>query len=83
MRSLLQTVANIFEFEGPLERMPWPLLQYHHIANIRSTLQNQGKSAITINLTLSACRGVMKVCFNLGLIKADKLIPLLEKEIKM
>ena len=30
MRSLLQTAANVFEFEGKLERMPWPLLQYHH-----------------------------------------------------
>ena len=78
MHSLLQTVANIFEFEGPLERMTWPLLQYHHIANIRSTLQNQGKSANTINLTLSACRGVMKACFNLSLIKADQLISINE-----
>ena len=54
--------------------MPWPLLQYHHIAQVRSTLQNNGKSANTINLTLSACRGVMKACFNLGLIKADQLM---------
>ena len=74
MRSLLQIAANIFEFEGALERMPWPLLQYHHIAQVRSTLQNNGKSANTINLTLSACRGVMKACFNLGLIKADQLM---------
>ena len=74
MRSLLKIAANIFEFEGELERMPWPLLQYHHIANVRSVLQNNGKSANTINLTLSALRGVMKACFNLGLIKADQLM---------
>ena len=70
MRSLLVTAANIFEFEGELERMPWSLLQYKHLAQVRSTLLNQGKSANTINSTLSACRGVMKSCFNLGLIKA-------------
>jgi site-specific recombinase XerD len=74
MRSLLVTAANVFEFEGEMERMPWPLLQYHHIAQVRSTLQSQGKSANTINLTLSACRGVMKACFNLGLIQADQLM---------
>jgi len=74
MRSLLQISAEIFKFEGELERMPWPLLQYHHIAQVRSTLQNNGKSSNTINLTLSACRGVMKACFNLGLIKADQLM---------
>jgi integrase/recombinase XerD len=78
MRSLLQTAANLFEFGGKLEQMPWSLLQYHHIANIRSTLQKQGKSANTINLTLSACRGVMKSCFNLNLIKADQLMQINE-----
>ncbi len=78
MRSLLVTVANIFEFEGELERMPWPLLQYKHLAQVRSTLLNQSKSANTINLTLSACRGVMKACFNLGLINADQLIQINE-----
>lgn len=74
MRSLLQTAANVFEFEGELEQMPWSLLQYHHIANIRASLKKKGKSSNTINLTLSACRGVMKACFNLGLIKADQLM---------
>jgi len=78
MRSLLKISANIFEFEGDLEQMPWPLLQYHHIAQIRSTLQGNRKSANTINLTLSACRGVMKACFNLGLIKADQLMSINE-----
>jgi len=74
MRSLLQTAASIFEFEGSLERMPWPLLQYHHFALIKSTLKARGKTANTINLTLAACKGVMKACFNLGLITADQLM---------
>ncbi len=78
MRSLLVTAANIFEFEGELERMPWPLLHYQHISQVRTQLQQQGKSANTINLTLSAIRGVMKACFNLGLIKADQLMQINE-----
>lgn len=74
MRSLLQTASEIFGFDGELEQMPWHLLQHHHLANVRSTLLSNNKSASTINLTLSACRGVMKACFNLGLIKADQLM---------
>jgi len=78
MRSLLQTVSEIMEFNGILEQMPWPLLQYQHISHIRSTLLSAGKSANTVNLTLSACRGVMRACFNLNLIKADQLMAINE-----
>lgn len=78
MRSLLQSAANIIELEGELEQMPWPLLHYKHFAQIRSSLKDSGKSANTINLTLSACRGVMKACFNLGLIKADQFMSINE-----
>jgi len=74
MRSLLVTAANIFEFEGNLERMPWPLLQYHHFAQVISTLKANGKATNTINLTLAACKGIMKACFNLGLITAEHLM---------
>jgi len=78
MRSLLQTAANIFEFEGQIERMPWPLLQYHHFAQVISTLKANGKATNTINLTIAACKGVMKACFNLGLIKAEQLMQINE-----
>jgi len=78
MRSLLTTAANIFEFEGELERMPWPLLQYHHFAQIISILKDNGKATNTINLTMAACKGVMKACFNLGLITAEHLMSINE-----
>jgi len=74
MRSLLTSAAIILEFEGELERMPWPLLQYHHFAQVISTLKTNGKATNTINLTIAACKGVMKACFNLGLIKAEQLM---------
>jgi site-specific recombinase XerD len=61
-------------FEGPLEAIPWNLVEYQHLALIRNNLTQQGKAANTINLTLSAVRGVMKACFNLKLINADQLM---------
>ncbi len=78
IRSLLQTVADIMIFNGELEQMPWPLIQYQHLSKVRSTLLEQGKSANTVNLTLSAIRGVMRACFNLRLIKADQLMAINE-----
>jgi len=74
MRSLLTSGANILQLDGELEKMPWPLVQYEHISKICSVMQQEGKSVNTINLTLSACRGVMQACFNLGLIKAEQLL---------
>ncbi|MGY6275739.1 tyrosine-type recombinase/integrase [Methylomonas sp. MgM2] len=79
-RSLLRTAATILQFEDELEQMPWNILEYQHLAKVRNTLQEQKKSANTVNLALSALRGVMKACFNLGLISADQL--LLINEIK-
>lgn len=74
MQSLLSTAANIIGLEGELQDMPWNIIEYQHLATIRSCLLENGKSANTVNLTLSALRGVMKACFNLGLINADQLM---------
>jgi len=76
VKSLLKTAAAILDFEGELEEMPWNIIEYHHLSKIRNTLQKKGKSANTINLTLSGLKGVMKACFNLGLINADQLMRL-------
>jgi len=74
VKSLLKTASAILDFEGELEVMPWSIIEYQHLASIRNTLQEQQKSANTINLTLSALKGVMKACFNLKLISADQLL---------
>src|SRR5664279_6143651 len=74
VRSLLHSSATILGFEGPLEAIPWNLVEYQHLALIRNNLTQQGKAANTINLALSAVRGVMKACFNLKLINADQLM---------
>ena len=74
VKSLLHSSAAILGFDEPLEAIPWNLIEYQHLALIRTNLGQQGKAANTINLALSAVRGVMKACFNLGLINADQLL---------
>ena len=74
MRSALQTAVKLLGHQNTLENLPWQQLDYQHLALIRTTLKQQGKAANTINLTLSALRGVMKACFNLKLIDADQLL---------
>ncbi len=73
MRSLLNTAVSILGFDDELEHIPWQMLEYQHLASIRSELMSRGKTA---NLTISALKGVMKACFNLGLIDADKWMQL-------
>lgn len=74
MRSALQAAVKLLGFKGKLENLPWPEIGYQHLAQVRNILKQQGKAANTINLTLSALRGVMKACFNLKLIDADQLL---------
>ena len=74
VKSLLHSSAAILGFDEPLEAIPWNLIEYQHISLIKNTLKQEGKSANTINLALSAVRGVMKACFNLKLINADQLL---------
>jgi integrase/recombinase XerD len=73
-KSLLRSATAIVGFEGLLEQMPWSLIEYQHLALIKKTLKKEGKSANTINLALSAVRGIMKVCFHLKLINADQML---------
>lgn len=57
VKSLLKTAAAILNFEGELEEMPWNIIEYQHLSTIRNTLVKKGKSANTINLTLSGLKG--------------------------
>lgn len=73
MCSLLRTVLNLLKKRHAIERFRWQTLTYADLITIKMKLQEQGKSANTINLTLAAVRGVMKTAFYLNLIKADQL----------
>jgi integrase len=66
MRSLLQQVARMQGWSGPLEEMPWLTLRYQQVAKIRAQLRHADKSPNTINTTLAAIRGVLKAGFLSG-----------------
>ncbi len=72
MRSLLQQMAGLIGFDGPLEQMPWGLLRYSHVVAIRAELLDQGKTLNTINTALAALRGVLKAAFLLGQFPGDE-----------
>lgn len=72
MRSLLQQVAMLNNWSGPLEQMPWLTLRYEHVAKIRAVLRQTQKSPNTINTTLAAIRGVLKAGFLSGQFPAQE-----------
>jgi integrase/recombinase XerD len=72
MRSLLQQVAMLNKWVGPLEQMPWLTLSYEHVAKVRAALRQTQKSPNTINTTLAAIRGVLKAGFLSGQFPAQE-----------
>ncbi len=69
IKSKLQSIADMFSC--PFESMPWHELRYQHLEAIRARLQESKLAPSTINMTLSALRGVTKSAFNLDLMSAD------------
>jgi len=66
----LRHVARLLGHEDYLS-VPWHLLRYQHVAAIRSRLQELHLAPATVNMTLSALRGVARAAFNLELMGAD------------
>jgi len=69
LKGKLQSVADMFNC--PFDSMPWHELRYEHMEAIRARLQESGLAPSTINMTLSALRGVAKSAFNLGIMSAE------------
>ena len=67
----LKLIANLLGHER-LDALPWHLLRYQHVAAIRAKLVEIGQAPATVNLALSALRGVAKAAFNLELITAEE-----------
>ena len=51
--------------------VPWHLLRYQHVAALRAKLSELGLAPATVDLTLSALRGVARAAFNLELMGGD------------
>jgi site-specific recombinase XerD len=74
MRCLLKSSLILLNKSQPIEKFRWQTLTYADLIKVKMKLQEQGKAVNTINLTISAMRGVMQSAFHLGLIKADQLL---------
>jgi len=70
MLGRLRYIAGLLGAADPLT-VPWHQLRYQHVAAIRARLLESGQAPATINLALSALRGVAREAFNLGLLSAE------------
>ena len=70
MLGRLRYVAGLLGTADPLA-VPWHQLRYQHVAAIRAKLIESGQAPATINLALSALRGVARHAFRLGLLSAE------------
>lgn len=67
MRSCLNTMARTMGYED-LQAFPWADLRRQHLQLMRETLSQAKRSPATINLYLSALRGVALEAWGMGLI---------------
>ena len=73
MRGALDTIAGMIYPDGNLGALtfPWEVLRYQHTSAIRSQLQASHYKPSSANLFLAALRGVLKECWQLGLMTAE------------
>ena len=74
MRCLLTTALALLNKRQSIDKFRWQTLTYADVINVRMKLSEQKKAVNTINLSLSAVRGVMNSAFHLKMIKADDLL---------
>lgn len=72
--TLLNQSVTILDHKGAPERYHWHQLTFEKVHLIRSTLIEAGYSVNTINLALSALKGVAKAAFNLGKMGAEDMM---------
>jgi len=60
-----------------IEEVPFHLLKHEHVVALRTKTLEQGKSVATVNLMLSAIKGVVRSAWNMGLITAEDLARIL------
>jgi integrase len=70
MTGRLRSAASILGFDNP-QTVPWHEIRFQHVAALVTALQERDLSPATVNATLYAIRGVVRACFNLGLIGSN------------
>ena len=71
--SLLNRSASILKRGADAADYPWEQLNYAAVAKVRAALLDDGYAVSSVNMALSALRGVAQTAFNLNSINAETL----------
>ncbi|KMK82613.1 tyrosine-type recombinase/integrase [Pectobacterium brasiliense] len=71
--SLLNRSANILKRGTDAADYPWEQLNYAAVAKVRAALLDDGYAVSSVNMALSALRGVAQTAFNLNCMDAETL----------
>lgn len=71
--SLLNRSASILKRGVDAEDYPWEQLNYAAVAKVRTALLDDGYAVSSVNMALSALRGVAQTAFNLNCMNAEML----------
>ncbi len=71
--SLLNRSASILKRGAGADNYPWEQLNYAAVAKVRAALLDDGYAVSSVNMALSALRGVAQSAFNLNCIDAETL----------
>jgi site-specific recombinase XerD len=74
MYCAIKVLAELLTSDDSLDplQLPWEKLDYALTTALRARLASSGRKRTTINLYLSALKGIFRAAFNLELINADK-----------
>ncbi|RRO11077.1 tyrosine-type recombinase/integrase [Pectobacterium aquaticum] len=71
--SLLNSSASILKRGADAAGYPWEQLNYASVAKVRAALLDDGYAVSSVNIALSALRGVAQTAFNLNCMNAETL----------
>lgn len=71
--SLLNRSASILKRGADADNYPWEQLNYAAVAKVRAALLDDGYAVSSVNMVLSALRGVAQTAFNLNYMNAETL----------
>lgn len=71
--SLLNRSASILKRGADAAGYPWEQLNYASVAKVRAALLDDGYAVSSVNMALSALRGVAQTAFNLNCLEAETL----------
>ncbi|WP_108700718.1 site-specific integrase [Phytobacter sp. SCO41] len=71
--SLLNRSASILKCGADAASYPWEQLSFAAVAKVRAALLDGGYAVSSVNMALSALRGIAQTAFNLNCLEADTL----------